>query len=221
MVKKAAKAKKKAGGGKKSARKKSKSTGSSKRKAVKKTTKKTSAGKVRLKRVKVDPQVALAMKRYAEAVANFNRGAYRKAKELFQRVQSGASGDLAERAGVYIAMCDQRLEGESQNRLRSADDHYDFAVAQINAGNLVDARDHLKKAAKIGPEADYVLYALAAVSALSNQPDEALAYLEGAIRLRPESRFQARNDEDFASLHSDLGFQQMVFPERFPTAGNR
>ena len=221
MAKKAAKTKKKTGRGKKSARKKSKPTGTSKRKAVKKVAKKISAGKARPKRLKVDPQVALAMKRYAEAVANFNRASYRKARELFQKVQSGASGDLAERAGVHIAMCDQRLEGETQNRLRSADDHYDVAVAQINAGNLDEARDHLKKAVKIGPEADYVLYALAAVSALSSQPDEALAYLEGAIRLRPESRFQARNDDDFASLHSDLGFQQMVFPERFPTAGDR
>ena len=222
MVKKAAKSKGKTSKGKRCARAKVKKSASSKRKATKKKTPaKAPARKVRRKRVKVDPAVALAMKQYAEAVANFNRKAYRKAKDLFEKVQGGASPELAERAGVHSAMCDQRLDRESQTRLRSADEHYDFAVTQINTGNLDEARVHLEKAVKMEPGADYVFYALAAVAALSSQQDEALEYLESAIRLRSENRFQARNDEDFESLHGDLGFQQMVFPERFPTAGKR
>ncbi len=222
MAKKAAKSSSKMSRGKRSARAKAKQPVSAKRKgAEKKAAGKAPAGKIRRKRVKADPAVARAMKQYAEAVAHFNRKAYRKAKDLFEKVQGGASPEMAERAGVHSAMCDQRLEKESQIRLRSVDEHYDFAVTRINTGDLDEARVHLEKAAKMDPGADYVFYALAAVAALSSQQDAALEYLESAIRLRSENRFQARNDEDFASLHGDLGFQQMVFPERFPTAGKR
>lgn len=160
------------------------------------------------------------MKQYDEAVRLFNRQSYRRAADLFKKVTGSVSRELAERARVHLAICEQRVRNDSQLRLRSADDHYNFSVAQINLGRLDEARTHLLKALKLTPKGDHIHYALAAVAALSNEQGEALNYLERAIELRPENRFQARHDDDLEILHGDLSFQQLVFPERFPTAAD-
>lgn len=188
--------------------------GKKKRKTAKKTSRK------RAKKV-VDPRVAAAMKQYEEAVLLFNRRSFRKAMSLFEKVANGITGTLAERARVHIAMCEQRIQVENSLRFRTVDDHYNYAVSQINAGSLDDARIHLLKAAKRDSKADHVYYALATVAALSQETEDAIEYLERAIALRAENRFQARNDEDFESLQDDLSFQQLVFPERFPSAPGR
>lgn len=189
-----------------------------KRSAGRGTSSAKSASKARRLKRMVDPAVAAAMKQYEEAVLLFNRQSYRRAMALFEKVAAGPSRGLAERARVHIAMCDHRMQSETHVRFRSVDDHYDYAVSQINLGNLAEAQVHLRKAVKAAPQADHVHYALATVAALSNEPDLAIEHLEQAIGLRAENRFQARNDEDFESLQSDLTFQQLVFPERFPTA---
>lgn len=204
-------------------KKSSRSSKSTKSRKVKGKTKRKTAKKASRKRARklVDPRVAAAMKQYEEAVLFFNRGSFRKAMSLFEKVAHGITGTLAERARVHLAMCEQRIQVENSLRFRTVDDHYNFAVSQINAGSLEDARTHLVKAVKMDPQADHVLYALATVAALSQETEDAIEYLERAIALRAENRFQARNDEDFESLQDDLSFQQLVFPERFPSAPGR
>jgi hypothetical protein len=38
--------------------------------------------------------------------------------------------------------------------------------------------------------------------------------LKIAIQLRPENRYHARNDEDFAFLQEDPRFTELLYPER-------
>jgi hypothetical protein len=38
--------------------------------------------------------------------------------------------------------------------------------------------------------------------------------LKVAIELRPENRYHARNDEDFAFLQEDPRFTEMLYPEK-------
>ena len=38
--------------------------------------------------------------------------------------------------------------------------------------------------------------------------------LRVAIKLRPENRYQARNDADFAFLQEDPRFTELLYPER-------
>jgi hypothetical protein len=40
-----------------------------------------------------------------------------------------------------------------------------------------------------------------------------------AIELRPENRYHARNDEDFAFLQEDPRFTEMLYPEKDGSAG--
>lgn len=162
----------------------------------------------------IDPKVAQAMKVYEEAMKQFNKQRFRRAQEGFEKVLAGPSRELAERARVHIAICEQRLQRPAPVRLRSADDHYHYAVSQINVANYEDACVHLEKALKLSPKNDYVYYALASVSALTGEAEEALEYLAKAISLRPENRYHARNDADFKLLEDDARFHELVYPGR-------
>lgn len=162
----------------------------------------------------VDPQLAQAMKLYEEAMVYFNKQSFRRAKDIFQKVVAGPSRELAERARVHLAICEQRLQRPAPVQLRGADDHYHYAVSLINMGNYLEARARLDKARKLAPKADYIYYALASVAALTGEADEALNYLAQAIKLRPENRYHARNDADFKLLEDDPRFHELVASER-------
>lgn len=162
----------------------------------------------------VDPKLAQVMKIYEEAMRHFNRQSFRRAKDILEKVLVGPSRELAERARVHIAICEQRLQRPGPVHLRGPDDHYHYAVSQINLARYEEARAHLEKACKLAPKADYVYYALASVAALSGEADDALKHLAQAIKLRPENRYHARNDSDFKPLEDDARFQELVYPER-------
>lgn len=167
----------------------------------------------RLQKV-IDPKVAAVMRIYEEAMRRFNHQSFRRAKEILQKVLAGPSRELAERARVHIAICEQRLQRPAPVHLRGPDDHYHYAVSQINLANYEEARAHLEKARKLAPKADYIYYALASVAALSGQSEDALKHLAQAIKLRPENRYHARNDTDFKPLEEDARFQELLYPER-------
>ncbi len=173
-------------------------------------------GAVDISRAKpvLDPQTAAAMKLYAEAMKHFNSQSYRRAKEVFEKVLTGPSRELADRARVHLVICDQRMQRTAPVHLRSADEHYHYAVSQINAGNYEDARAHLEKARKLASKADHVYYALASVYALTGETDEALAQLAQAIKLRPENRYHARHDADFRLLQDEPRFLELIYPDR-------
>src|SRR6266567_4370896 len=77
-----------------------------------------------------------------------------------------------------------------------------------------DARESLDKARKAAPKADHIHYALAALDCLTGEADSALENLKIAIQLRPENRYHARNDEDFAFLQEDPRFTELLYPEK-------
>ena len=52
----------------------------------------------------------------------------------------------------------------------------------------------------MAPKAEFVHYAMAALDCLTGDADAALKNLKVAIDLRPENRYHARNDEDFAVI---------------------
>jgi len=166
------------------------------------------------RRETVDPQIAAVMKLYAEATRHFNKQSYRRAKEVFEKVLVGPSRELADRARVHLVICEQRMQREVPVHLRSAEDHYHYAVSQINLGNYEEARVRLERARKLSPKADYVYYALASVAALTGETDEAITLLAQAIKLRPENRFHARNDADFRLLQDEPRFLELLYPER-------
>jgi tetratricopeptide (TPR) repeat protein len=162
----------------------------------------------------VDAEVQRQLRQYEEAVRYMQQLKFHRAKELLGKVVSGAGKELAERAQVHLRICEQRIARPPAPLLRTAEDHYHHGVAMMNLGRWDEAREHLDRARKAAPKADHVIYALAALDCLTGETDSAMENLKQAIALRPENRYHARNDEDFAYLQEDPRFTELLYPER-------
>jgi tetratricopeptide (TPR) repeat protein len=162
----------------------------------------------------VDPRVQAQLKLYDEALAMFHQQKFAKAKAELEKVLEGPSKELADRARMHLKIAEQRMKPSHEQNPRTADEHYQRGVAMMNIGRWDDARESLDKARKAAPKADYIHYALAALDCLTGEADSAMKNLKVAIELRPENRYHARNDEDFAFLQEDPRFTEMLYPEK-------
>jgi tetratricopeptide (TPR) repeat protein len=118
--------------------------------------------------------------------------------------------EIQERAKVLIHACEKKIHDRARTVLRSADDHYNVGIADLNRRELASAIEHLQHALKLTPKADHVLYALATANALQGNRDQALQHLKQAIQYRAENRFLAARDDDFEALQDDPDFKQLV-----------
>jgi tetratricopeptide (TPR) repeat protein len=184
------------------------------RKALKKKEDNKLAAHAEAVRQMVEPQFEQQLKTYEQAVQQFQQQKYAKAKELLEKVQSGPSKELADRAQVHLRIIEQRLAKQPTPTMRTPEDHYQAGVAMMNLGRWDEAREHLLRAKKLAPKADYVFYAMAALDCLTGEAESAMQNLKVAIQLRPENRYHARNDEDFAFLQEDPRFTELLYPER-------
>ena len=162
----------------------------------------------------VDPAIEQQLKTFEEGVQNFHQQKYAKAKPLFEKVLSGPGKDLADRARVHLRIIEQRMQRSEPIIPRTPEEHYQQGVAMMNMGRWDEAREHLLKARKLAPKADYVFYAMAALDCLTGEAESAMENLKLAIQLRPENRYHARNDEDFAFLQEDPRFTELLYPDR-------
>jgi len=118
--------------------------------------------------------------------------------------------EIQERAKVLMHACEKKLHESERTVLRSADDHYNVGIAELNRREMASAIQHLEHALKLNPKADHVLYALAAASAIQGDRENAFQHLKQAIHFRPENRFLAARDSDFESLQQDPDFRQLL-----------
>jgi len=154
-----------------------------------------------------------AMERFEGALQLFNQNRVARARGMFERLMGNSSRELAERAGVYLRICDQRLS-HTTVQLKTAEDYYNYAVGLANDGNAEESEECLQKALKLAPKADYLYYALATTYALRDDVDGALEYLLKAIDLNQRNRYQAQNDADFGNLLEDPRFTELLYPEK-------
>lgn len=168
----------------------------------------TSPQKVRSK------QFASAVHAYEASIKLMHAEQFEKAIKGFQKLLADYphEPEIQERAKVLIHACEKKIQEKERTVLRSADDHYNVGVADLNRRELDSAIQHLQHALKLTPKADHVLYALAAASALQGDRDQALNYLKQSINHRPENRFLALRDTDFEALQEDADFKQLVTP---------
>jgi len=162
----------------------------------------------------VDPRVQAQLKTYDEALALFHQQKFSRAKQELEEVLKGPSKELADRARMHLKIAEQRMKPSAEQNPKSAEDHYQRGVAMMNIGRWDEARESLDKARKAAPKADHIHYALAALDCLTGEADSALENLKVAIQLRPENRYHARNDEDFAFLQEDPRFTELLYPEK-------
>ncbi|MGB8011738.1 MAG: tetratricopeptide repeat protein [Terriglobales bacterium] len=159
-----------------------------------------------------DPRHTQAVQNYESGLRALQEHKFDKAKGHLQKVLTGPDKSLVDRAQVHILTCEKHLETPTL-QFKSAEEHYDYAVSLINAGDYVTAREQLDKLLKQNPKAEFVLYGLAALHCLTGHVEESLKTLDEAIQARPALRFQARNDTDFQNLAEDPRFTELLYPD--------
>jgi tetratricopeptide (TPR) repeat protein len=136
---------------------------------------------------------------YDDAVRLFYAHRWDRADALFQKVMAGPDRTLAHHAQMHSQMCQKQIR-PPEVKLKTAEDHYNYAVTMMNARRLPEAAEHLEAALRIAPQVDYIHYALAATEALRGNAQAAYERLKTAISLQPRNRPQARSDADFAGV---------------------
>jgi tetratricopeptide (TPR) repeat protein len=159
-----------------------------------------------------DPRHTQAVQNYESGLRALQEHKFEKAKGHLQKVLSGPNKSLVDRAQVHILTCDKHLDAPALH-FKTTEENYDYAVSLINSGDYVTAREQLEKLLKQNPNAEFVLYGLAALHCLTGHVEESLKVLDQAIQAKPALRFQARNDTDFQNLAEDPRFTELLYPD--------
>lgn len=159
-----------------------------------------------------DPRFLQAVQNYEAGLKALQSHKYDKAKAYFEKVISGPSPELVDRASVHLSSCNQHLS-QGSNSFKTSEEQFDYAVSLMNMGDYMAARENLELLAKKSPKLDFVWYGMATLNCLTGHFAEALTSLTEAIRLNPANRYQARNDSDFKNLTDDPRFTELLYPD--------
>jgi tetratricopeptide (TPR) repeat protein len=88
-----------------------------------------------------------------------------------------------------------------------------YAVSLLNTDYYEEAREQFIEILRGHPAADYALYGLAVLDAITGQVEECLEHLARAIDGNPMNRLQARTDTDFQAMQDDPRFTELLYPE--------
>ncbi len=135
-----------------------------------------------------------------------------KALAAFEKLLPAAPVELIERCKMYISTCQRQLEKHDLTFL-TPEEHYDYAVSQLNTGYFEEAREQFNAILSAHPGADYAFYGLALLDAMTGRAQDCLRDLAQAIDLNPKNRLQARVDNDFQSMADDPRFTELLYPE--------
>lgn len=149
---------------------------------------------------------------YQTAVQLLQQGKYDKAMAAFEKLLPVAPAELQERAKMYISTCQRQLEKPKLTFL-TPEEHYDYAVSQLNTGYYEEAREQFEAILAAYPGADYAFYGLALLDAITGRTQDCLRNMARAIELNPKNRLQARVDNDFQSMADDPRFTELLYPE--------
>lgn len=149
---------------------------------------------------------------YQAAVQLLQQGKYEKALAALEKMLPEAPPELKERCQMYICTCQRQLERPALTFL-TPEEHYDYAVSQLNTGYYEEAREQFNSILTGHPKADYAFYGLAVLDAMMGRSQDCLANLARAIELNLRNRLQARVDNDFQSMADDPRFTELLYPE--------
>jgi tetratricopeptide (TPR) repeat protein len=153
-----------------------------------------------------------AFQHYQAAVQLLQQGKYDKALAAFEKQLSSAPPELLERCKMYISTCQRQLEKHNLTFL-TPEEHYDYAISQLNTGYYEEAREQFDSILAAHSQADYAFYGLALLDAMTGRTQDCLKNLAQAIELNPRYRLQARVDNDFQSMADDPRFTELLYPE--------
>ena len=151
-----------------------------------------------------------ARKEYEKGTAALQKKKFEEAEKHFRVLLEGFGDEkeLADRARLYIAVCQRRTKPAARPAAEGEDAYY-AALVEKNRRNFESAIEHLKRSSRKNGDGR-VPYLLACCYAQLNVVESALEALESAIAEDEGSRALARRDPDFEPLRESPGFQKLT-----------
>ena len=153
-----------------------------------------------------------AFQHYQAALLLLQQGKYEKALAALEKLLPAAPAEIKERCQMYISTCRRQLE-KPNLAFATPEEHYDYAVSQLNTGYYEEARVQFNGILANYPNADYAFYGLALLDSITGRAQDCLGNLSRAIDLNPKNRLLARADNDFQSMVDDPRFTELLYPE--------
>ena len=155
---------------------------------------------------------AAVLQHYQAALQLLQQAKFEKALVAFEKLLGTAPPPLAERCRMYVTACHRELS-KSKLEFATPEEQYDYAVSLLNTDYYEEAREQFIEILRGHPAADYALYGLAVLDAITGQVEECLEHLARAIDGNPRNRLQARTDTDFQAMQDDPRFTELLYPE--------
>jgi tetratricopeptide (TPR) repeat protein len=155
---------------------------------------------------------AAGFQQYEAALQLLQQNRFDKALAAFEKLLPTAPAQLTERIKMYMDACKRQLQDHALSFL-TPEEHYDYAVSQLNTGYFEEAREQFNEILAQHPSADYAYYGLALLDSMMGRIQECLANLTKAIEMNPKNRLQARVDNDFQNMADDPRFTELLYPE--------
>ena len=157
--------------------------------------------------------VAKALKTFEAGVKKLLDGKNSEAAKDFQALLDDPPTDLGLvlRARQYLSAAISTKTMEPN--LTTAEDMYNHGVVLLNDGDIEGALKILGVAAKQAPKDDRIMYVRALALGISGDEEAATEQLQAAIKANETNRIYAHNDPDFAPLHGNPRFQEMMEPQ--------
>ena len=155
---------------------------------------------------------ALILQHYQAAVQLMQQARFDKAMVAFEKLLTSATPPLAERARMYLVACHRQLD-KTKLEFATPEERYDYAISLLNLDYYEEAREQFHTILLGHPHADFALYGLAVLDAITGQIEECLDHLARAIEGNPRNRLQARTDNDFQTMVDDPRFTELLYPE--------
>jgi tetratricopeptide (TPR) repeat protein len=155
---------------------------------------------------------AAVLQHYQTALQLLQQAKFEKALVAFEKLLGTAPPPLAERCRMYLTACHREL-AKAKLVFATPEEQYDYAVSLLNTDYYEEAREQFNDILRGHPSADFALYGLAVLDAITGQVEECLEHLSKAIDGNPRNRLQARTDTDFHSMQDDPRFTELLYPE--------
>jgi tetratricopeptide (TPR) repeat protein len=151
-----------------------------------------------------------ARKEYEKGTTALQKKKFEEAEKHFRALLDGFGDEkeLADRARLYLAVCQRRTKAPARPAAEGEDVYY-AALVEKNRKNFQAAIEQLKKPSRMNSDGR-VPYLMACCYAQLNEVDSALESLERAIAEDEGSRALARRDPDFEPLRESAGFQKLT-----------
>lgn len=158
-----------------------------------------------------------ASKLFKEGIEHLHGRRAKKARDTFQIIVTRYSEEreIVDRARTFIKVCDASRAKKTPDPT-TVEELFTRGTYRLNDGDYDSAIEDFQAAQRLDSKADYLPFSMASAYALKGETASAAKALDTAIKMNPENRVFAVNDEDLEGVRGDPEIRKLLGIEDEP-----